>query len=68
MDNAWADASPAAQGGQADGQTETTAFQGEYSGNYRSLPLENRIAAAKKSSDKNAASEKQLLIKRKTGR
>ena len=30
MDNAWADASPAAQGGQADGQTETTAFQGEY--------------------------------------
>lgn len=68
MDNAWADASPAAQDGQADGQTETTAFQGEYGGNYRSLPLENRIAAAKKSSDKNAASEKQLLIKRKTGR
>ena len=40
----------------ADGQTETTAFQGGYGGNYRSLPLENRIAAAKKSSDKNAAS------------
>lgn len=65
MDNAWADASPAAQGGQADGQTETTAFQGEYSGNYRSLPLENRIAAAKKSSDKNAASEKTASYKEK---
>lgn len=65
MDNAWADASPAAQGGQADGQTETTAFQGEYGGNYRSLPLENRIAAAKKSSDKNAASEKTASYKEK---
>lgn len=65
MDNAWADASPAAQGGQADGQTETTAFQGGYGGNYRSLPLENRIAAAKKSSDKNAASEKTASYKEK---
>ena len=65
MDNAWADASPAAQDGQADGQAETTAFQGEYSGNYRSLPLENRIAAAKKSSDKNAASEKTASYKEK---
>lgn len=66
MDNAWADASKAAQDGQADdGQTETTAFQGEYSGNYRSLPLENRIAAAKKSSDKNAASEKTASYKEK---
>lgn len=65
MDNAWADASPAAQDGQADGQTETTAFQGEYGGNYRSLPLENRIAAAKKSSDKNAASEKTASYKEK---
>lgn len=65
MNNAWADASPAAQDGQADGQTETTAFQGEYGGNYRSLPLENRIAAAKKSSDKNAASEKTASYKEK---
>ncbi len=65
MDNAWADASPAAQDGQADGQTETTAFQGECGGNYRSLPLENRIAAAKKSSDKNAASEKTASYKEK---
>ena len=65
MDNAWTDASPAAQDGQADGQTETTAFQGEYGGNYRSLPLENRIAAAKKSSDKNAASEKTASYKEK---
>lgn len=65
MDNAWADASPAAQDGQADGQTETTAFQGGYGGNYRSLPLENRIAAAKKSSDKNAASEKTASYKEK---
>lgn len=61
MDNAWADASPAAQ----DGQTETNAFQGEYGGNYRSLPLENRIAAAKKASDKNAASEKTAAYKEK---
>mgnify|MGYP000422188012 CR=1 FL=1 len=65
MDNAWANASPAAQDGQADGQTETTAFQGECGGNYRSLPLENRIAAAKKSSDKNAASEKTASYKEK---
>lgn len=65
MDNSWADASPAAQDGQADGQTETTAFQGEYGGNYRSLPLENRIAAAKKASDKNAASEKTASYKKK---
>ena len=65
MDNAWADASPAAQDGQADGQTETTAFQGGYGGNYRSLPLENRIAAAKKSSDKNTASEKTASYKEK---
>lgn len=65
MDNAWTDASPAAQDGQADGQTETTAFQGEYGGNYRSLPLENRIAAAKKSSDKKAASEKTASYKEK---
>ena len=65
MNNAWADASPAAQDGQADGQTETTAFQGGYGGNYRSLPLENRIAAAKKSSDKNAASEKTASYKKK---
>lgn len=65
MDNAWADASPAAQDGQADGQTETTAFQGEYGGNYRSLSLENRIAAAKKSSDKNAVSEKTASYKEK---
>lgn len=65
MDNAWADASPAAQGGQADGQTETTAFQGGYGGNCRSLPLENRIAAAKKSSDKNTASEKTASYKEK---
>lgn len=65
MDNAWADASPAAQDGQADGQTETTVFQGEYGGNYRSLPLENRIAAAKKASDKNAASEKTASYKKK---
>lgn len=65
MDNAWADASTAAQDGQADGQTETTAFQGEYGGNYRSLPLENRIAAAKKASDKNAASEKTAAYKEK---
>lgn len=56
MDNSWADASPAAQDGQADGQTETTVFQGEYGGNYRSLPLENRIAAAKKASDENSGS------------
>lgn len=61
MDNA----SPAAQDGQADGQTETTVFQGEYGGNYRSLPLENRIAAAKKASDKNAASEKTASYKKK---
>ena len=65
MDNAWADASPAAQDGQPDGQTETNAFQGEYGGNYRSLPLENRIAAAKKASDKNAASEKTAAYKEK---
>lgn len=65
MDNAWADASPAVQDGQADGQTETTVFQGEYGGNYRSLPLENRIAAAKKASDKNAASEKTASYKKK---
>lgn len=65
MDNAWADASPAAQDGQEDRQTETTAFQGEYGGNYRSLPLENRIAAAKKASDKNAASEKTAAYKEK---
>lgn len=65
MDNAWTDASPAAQDGQADGQTETTVFQGEYGGNYRSLPLENRIAAAKKASDKNAASEKTASYKKK---
>ena len=65
MDNAWTDASPAAQDGQVDGQTETTAFQGEYGGNYRSLPLENRIAAAKKASDKNAASEKTAAYKEK---
>lgn len=65
MDNAWADASTAAQDGQADGQTETTAFQGEYGGNYRSLPLENRIAAAKKASDKNAALEKTAAYKEK---
>lgn len=65
MDNAWTDASPAAQDGQADGQTETTAFQGGYGGNYRSLPLENRIAAAKKSSDKNTASEKTASYKEK---
>ena len=65
MDNTWTDASPAAQDGQADGQTETTAFQGEYGGNYRSLPLENRIAAAKKSSDKNTASEKTASYKEK---
>lgn len=65
MDNSWADASPAAQDGQADGQTETTVFQGEYGGNYRSLPLENRIAAAKKASDKNAASEKTASYKKK---
>lgn len=65
MDNAWADASPAAQDGQADGQTEAAAFQGGYGGNYRSLPLENRIAAAKKSSDKNTASEKTASYKEK---
>lgn len=65
MDNSWADASPAAQDGQTDGQTETTVFQGEYGGNYRSLPLENRIAAAKKASDKNAASEKTASYKKK---
>ena len=65
MDNSWADASPAAQDGQADGQTETTVFQGECGGNYRSLPLENRIAAAKKASDKNAASEKTASYKKK---
>lgn len=65
MDNAWADASPAVQDGQADGQTETTVFQGEYGGNYRTLPLENRIAAAKKSSDKNAVSEKTASYKKK---
>lgn len=65
IDNAWADASPAAQDGQADGQTETTVFQGEYGGNYRSLPLENRIAAAKKASDKNAVSEKTASYKKK---
>ena len=65
MDNSWADASPAAQDGQADGQTETTVFQGEYGGNYRSLPLENRIAAAKKASDKNVASEKTASYKKK---
>ena len=65
MDNSWVDASPAAQDGQADGQTETTVFQGEYGGNYRSLPLENRIAAAKKASDKNAASEKTASYKKK---
>mgnify|MGYP004661871889 CR=1 FL=1 len=65
MGNAWTYASPAAQDGQADGQTETTAFQGGYGGNYRSLPLENRIAAAKKSSDKNAASEKTASYKEK---
>ena len=65
MDNSWADASPAAQDGQSDGQTETTVFQGEYGGNYRSLPLENRIAAAKKASDKNAASEKTASYKKK---
>jgi len=65
MDNSWVDASPAAQDGQADGHTETTVFQGEYGGNYRSLPLENRIAAAKKSSDKNAASEKTASYKKK---
>ena len=65
IDNAWADALPAAQDGQADGQTETNAFQGEYGGNYRSLPLENRIAAAKKASDKNAASEKTASYKKK---
>lgn len=65
MDNAWADASPAAQDGQADAQTEAAALQGEYGGNYRSLPLENRIAAAKKSSDKNTASEKTASYKEK---
>ncbi len=65
MDNAWTDASPAALDGQPDGQTETNAFQGEYGGNYRSLPLENRIAAAKKASDKNAASEKTAAYKEK---
>ena len=65
MGNAWTYASPAAQDGQADGQTETTAFQGGYGGNYRSLPLENRIAAAKKASDKNAASEKTASYKEK---
>lgn len=65
MDNSWADTSPAAQDGQADGQTETTVFQGEYGGNYRSLPLENRIAAAKKASDKNVASEKTASYKKK---
>ena len=65
MDNSWADASPAVQDGQADGQTETNAFRGEYGGNYRSLPLENRIAAAKKVSDKNAASEKTASYKKK---
>lgn len=65
MDNSWVDASPAVQDGQADGQTETTVFQGEYGGNYRSLPLENRIAAAKKASDKNAASEKTASYKKK---
>lgn len=65
MDNTWADASPAALDGQPDGQTEATAFQGEYGGNYRSLPLENRIAAAKKASDKNAASEKTAAYKEK---
>lgn len=65
MDNAWADASPAAQDGQPDGQTETNAFCGEYGGNYRSLPLENRIAATKKASDKNAASEKTASYKEK---
>ena len=65
MDNAWADASTAALDGQPDGQTETNAFQGEYGGNYRSLPLENRIAAAKKASDKNATSEKTAAYKEK---
>lgn len=65
MDNAWTDASPAAQEGQPDSRTETTAFQGEYGGNYRSLPLENRIAATKKASDKNAASEKTASYKKK---
>ena len=65
MGNAWTDASPAAQDGQADVQTEAAALQGEYGGNYRSLPLENRIAAAKKSSDKNAASEKTASYKEK---
>ncbi len=65
LDNSWADASPSALGGQPDGQTETTAFQGEYGGNYRSLPLENRIAAAKKASDKNVASEKTAAYKEK---
>ncbi len=65
MDNSLVDASPAVQDGQADGQTETTVFQGEYGGNYRSLPLENRIAAAKKASDKNAASEKTASYKKK---
>ncbi len=65
MDNAWADASPAAQDGQADAQTEAAALQGGYGGNYRSLPLENRIAAAKKSSDKNTASEKTASYKEK---
>lgn len=65
MNNTWADASPAAQDGQADVQTEAAALQGEYGGNYRSLPLENRIAAAKKSSDKNAASEKTASYKEK---
>ncbi len=65
MDNAWAGASPAALDGQPDGQTETTAFQGEYGGNYRSLPLEKRIAAAKKDLDKNAASEKTPAYKEK---
>ncbi len=65
MDNTWADVSPAAQDGQPDGQTEATAFQGEYGGNYRSLPLENRIVATKKASDKNAASEKTAAYKEK---
>lgn len=65
MDNSWTDVSPAAQDGQADGQTETNAFRGEYGGNYRSLPLENRIAAAKKSSEKNATSEKTASYKEK---
>ena len=46
-------------------QAEADAFQGECGGNYRCLPLEDRIAAAKKSSDKNSASKKTASYKEK---